>query len=115
MLDLCTSTISTGTGSGSGNIAPPTARQVRLLSRSVTTTRYHTNFGPAVRDFLAKYREQTRSKEIHNRNMEMKMAARVVRRFPSVDLDALKEKYPLVDMNMLMRWKKARRNEYSQD
>ena len=32
----------------------------------------------------------------------------MVRRFPNVDMDALVEKYPLVDPNRLMRWKKIR-------
>jgi hypothetical protein len=35
-------------------------------------------------------------------------AARVVRRFPLVNMEALLERFPLVDPDRLMRWKKIR-------
>lgn len=38
----------------------------------------------------------------------MFQAARIVRRFPDLDMEALTEKFPLVDPNRLMRWKKIR-------
>ena len=35
-------------------------------------------------------------------------AARVVRRYPNCDLEALQETYPDVDMRKLLRWKEIR-------
>jgi len=63
-----------------------------------------------IEDFQARLGERKRLEDAHKRNLEMKEAARVVRRFPTVNLEALKEKYPLVDTERLMRWIRIKGN-----
>jgi len=59
-----------------------------------------------VLDFQARLRERLYLSEYGRENTQMRMAARVLRRFPDSDLNALQEKFPLVKMERLLRWKK---------
>jgi len=59
-----------------------------------------------VLDFQARLRERMSLAEKGVENQQMRMAARVLRRFPNCDLVALQERFPLVKMEKLTRWKK---------
>jgi len=64
--------------------------------------------GEDVADFQRRYREKLGAIDRVKQLREMREAARVVRRFPNVSLEALQDQYPLVDLDRLMRWKKIR-------
>merc|ERR1719273_1798890 len=64
--------------------------------------------GEDVADFQRRYREKLGAIDRVKQLREMREAARVVRRFPNVSLEALQDQYPLVDVDRLMRWKKIR-------
>jgi len=59
-----------------------------------------------VLDFQARLRERMMLKERGMENRQMRNAARVLRRFPNCDLVALQDKFPLVNMERLLRWRK---------
>jgi len=59
-----------------------------------------------VLDFQARLREREMNAERGRENEQMRMAARVLRRFPNSDLTALQERFPLVQMGRLTRWKR---------
>ncbi|KAI4500447.1 hypothetical protein M0802_004409 [Mischocyttarus mexicanus] len=63
--------------------------------------------GHAVRRFLALYREKMWNMKRKARNREFQQALVLLRRFPNLDLNALKEKYPSVDIERAKRFKKA--------
>jgi len=75
---------------------------------------YHTNFGPTVVNFLAKMRERKFNLNKHEKWCEMRDAAKIIRRFPNVDMESLQERYPLVDPGKLRRWKQCRITEFSE-
>eukprot|EP00092_Neocalanus_flemingeri_P026040 GFUD01028225.1.p1 GENE.GFUD01028225.1~~GFUD01028225.1.p1 ORF type:complete len:279 (+),score=92.17 GFUD01028225.1:53-889(+) len=60
-----------------------------------------------VLDFQARLREKMALAEKGQENVQMRMAARVLRRFPNSSLVALQEKFPLVKMERLTRWRKV--------
>jgi len=55
-------------------------------------------------DFMRRMKEREKMKDSWMKNNEMREAARVVRRFPEVDLEALQDRFPSVDPGKLMRW-----------
>jgi len=59
-----------------------------------------------VLDFQARLRERMMMKEKGMENKQMRNAARVLRRFPNCDLVALQDRFPLVHMERLTRWRK---------
>merc|ERR1719347_1064115 len=64
-----------------------------------------------VKDFQARYRERLDGLERTQVLLQMRLAARTVRRYPNCDLEALKEMYPDVDMKRLLRWKEIQGQE----
>jgi len=69
---------------------------------------FHQTGGEDIKDFQRRYRERLHNKDLRKQLKEMRRAARVVRRFPNVSMPALLEKFPLIDPDLLMRWKKIR-------
>ena len=61
-----------------------------------------------VKDFQARLRERMYWIEQKQELLEMRMAARVIRRFPECDLEALQERFPNVKMEKLLRWRQIR-------
>jgi len=76
--------------------------------------RFANSGGEDVKDFQQRYREKMSAIDRHRQNVQMRQAARVVRRFPQVSMVALKEQFPLVDTDRLMRWKKIRGHNTAQ-
>jgi len=60
-----------------------------------------------VLDFQSRLREKMCLAERGIENTQMRMAARVLRRFPNSDLAALQERFPAVKMERLLRWRKV--------
>lgn len=89
-------------------------RYMNKMFNNKIKLRYHTNFGPDVVQFLRRLEEKKYNSEKHEVNVQLRDAARIVRRFPDVDMDALQEKFPEIDPNKLKRWKKCRQNEFSE-
>jgi len=69
--------------------------------------RFHNSGREDVLDFQARMREREMYAQRGRENEQMRMAARVLRRFPQSDLTALQERFPLVQMDRLTRWKKV--------
>merc|ERR1719184_447359 len=69
--------------------------------------RFHNSGREDVLDFQARMRERETYAQRGKENTQMRMAARVLRRFPHSDLTALQERFPLVQMDRLTRWKKV--------
>jgi len=69
--------------------------------------RFHNSGREDVLDFQARMREREMYAQRGKENTQMRMAARVLRRFPHSDLTALQERFPLVQMDRLTRWKKV--------
>jgi len=69
---------------------------------------YMNRGGEDVADFQRRYREKLGAIDKVKQLKQMREAARVVRRFPDVSLEALQDQYPLVEIDRLMRWKKIR-------
>eukprot|EP00088_Acartia_fossae_P020411 TRINITY_DN219_c0_g1_i2.p1 TRINITY_DN219_c0_g1~~TRINITY_DN219_c0_g1_i2.p1 ORF type:complete len:255 (-),score=30.16 TRINITY_DN219_c0_g1_i2:69-833(-) len=82
--------------------------QMNTGYRKTLRFRYGCSMNEPVKDFLGKYSENINFKQHYKELLQMREAARVVRRFPEVDMDALVQKYPLVNPERLMRWKKIR-------
>ena len=59
-------------------------------------------------DFQARLQERMGWLEKKQEMLQMRSAARVLRKYPNCDLEALQEKYPSVDMSRLLRWRKIR-------
>ncbi|XP_023333162.1 39S ribosomal protein L47, mitochondrial [Eurytemora carolleeae] len=70
--------------------------------------KYGCSMNPYVQEFLGKYQEKINRRENHKVLMEMRDAAKIVRRFPDVNIEALQERFPLLDPARLMRWKNIR-------
>lgn len=70
--------------------------------------RFATSHGPKVRWFLAKYREQMRKREGNQRLNQMRRCAEMLQQFPNASEEAIKEKYPLVNVNVVKRWYKVK-------
>lgn len=65
---------------------------------------YH---GHAVHKFLRFYREKLWNSKRRARNRELNQTMLLLRRFPNLDINALKEKYPSVDIEKAKRSQKA--------
>ena len=76
--------------------------------RSMLRYRYHTNWGTDVRNFHARYLEMKRSQRAKKTLVQMRHVARILQRFPDTDEEAIKEKYPLVDVDVVKRWRIVR-------
>ncbi|KAL2713451.1 hypothetical protein V1478_017149 [Vespula squamosa] len=63
--------------------------------------------GYAVHKFLRLYREKLWNIKRKARNRDFQQASVLFRRFPNMDINALKEKYPSVDIEKLKRYKKT--------
>ncbi|XP_015182904.1 PREDICTED: 39S ribosomal protein L47, mitochondrial [Polistes dominula] len=63
--------------------------------------------GYAVKRFLRFYREKLWNIKRRARNREFNQAMVLLRRFPNLDIEALKEKYPSVDIEKAKRRRKA--------
>lgn len=63
--------------------------------------------GHAVRKFLRLYREKLWNEKRKLRNRQNNQVATLLRIFPNLDMEAVKEKYPLVDIEKLMQSKKS--------
>ncbi|KAK2581581.1 hypothetical protein KPH14_002090 [Odynerus spinipes] len=63
--------------------------------------------GYAVHKFLRLYREKLWNAKRKARNRDTKHAITLMRRFPNLDIEALKEKYPLADIEKAKHHKKA--------
>jgi len=70
--------------------------------------RYSCQMNEHVEKFLSEYGEKINIQQRRRELYQMKQAAKVVRRFPEVNMDALLEKFPLVDPDRLLRWKRIR-------
>jgi len=89
--------------------------QLNRKWRNKMNFRYHTNFGPAVVRFLRLWREREHHRENHKKWVEMRTAAKIVRRFgEETDLEGLKEQFPLVNVNLLQRWRRCWKTEFTQ-
>ncbi|XP_011495843.1 PREDICTED: 39S ribosomal protein L47, mitochondrial [Ceratosolen solmsi marchali] len=71
--------------------------------------------GYAVRKFLRLYREKLWNIKRKNRNRESNAAITLLKKFPDLDIEALKHKYPSIDINKVLRHNKlkgVRRKSY---
>lgn len=73
--------------------------------------RFSTTHGPMVKQFLAKYIEMLSRDDRKKRLVQMRRCANMLRRFPNANEEAIKEKYPLVDVGLVRRWKKSLSHE----
>ncbi|KAI5645252.1 mitochondrial 39-S ribosomal protein l47 (MRP-L47) domain-containing protein [Phthorimaea operculella] len=62
----------------------------------------------AVRRFLKYYKEKQHNEKRKARNRDYNHVQGLLKRFPNLDLEAVKEQYPDVDIEKAMRTKKAR-------
>ncbi|XP_014479560.1 PREDICTED: 39S ribosomal protein L47, mitochondrial [Dinoponera quadriceps] len=63
--------------------------------------------GYAVRKFLRLYREKLWNEKRKAKNRERNRATTLLRRFPNMDLEALKEQYPNIDLKMVKQLNKS--------
>ena len=83
-------------------------RKYNIEYRKMLRFRYHTSWGSEVRDFHARFLEMKRKEQLNERLSQMRMVAWILKRFPNSDEEAIKEKYPLADVNAVKRWYKVR-------
>ena len=83
-------------------------RKYNIAYRKMLRYRYHTNWGKEVREFHARYLELKRKEEWNSRMTQMRKVAWILQRFPDSDEEAIKEKYPLADINAVKRWYKVK-------
>jgi len=89
-------------------------RKYNIPYRKMLRYRYHTSWGPEVREFHARYLELRRKEEWNERMTQMRKASWILKRFPDSDEDAIKEKYPLADINAVKRWYKIKGHHSNQ-
>lgn len=75
--------------------------------RKMLRFRFATSNSETVRKFVRKYMEKKVFQERWNRMKQMRRCANLLKRFPDSDEEALKEKFPLVDIPMVKRWKRV--------
>ncbi|KZC08750.1 PREDICTED: 39S ribosomal protein L47, mitochondrial [Dufourea novaeangliae] len=63
--------------------------------------------GYAVRKFQRLYKEKLWKAKCYTYNVQNNEVARMMRTFPNLDLEAVKEKYPLADIEKVKSWKRA--------
>ena len=51
-----------------------------------------------------RFLEMRRKEELNERLKQMRHVAWILKRFPDTDETAIREKYPLVDVNAIKRW-----------
>lgn len=97
-----------------GRLVPYKPREHNIPFRMNSSYRRKLRFhfmnrgGEDVADFQRRYREKLGAIDRVKQLKQMREAARVVRRFPDVSLEALQDQYPLVEIGRLMRWKKIK-------
>merc|ERR1712025_592676 len=74
--------------------------------RNTLKFRFQNSGREDVQDFKMRLMERQGWAEQKQELIQMRMAARVLRKFPKCDLDALQEKFPLVQREKLLRWNK---------
>ena len=89
-------------------------RKYNIPYRKMLRYRYHTSWGPEVREFHARYLELRRKEEWNERMTQMRKVSWILKRFPDSDEDAIKEKYPLADINAVKRWYKIKGHHSNQ-
>ena len=83
-------------------------RKYNIEYRKMLRYRYHTNWNKHVRDFHGRFLELRRKEELQERLKQMRMVSWILKRFPDTDEDAIREKYPLADVNAVKRWYKVK-------
>lgn len=81
--------------------------------RKTLRFRFATNNSETVRKFVRRYLEKTVSHERWARMKQMRRCANLLKRFPDSDEEALQEKFPLVDIKMVKRWKRVRGHHHN--
>lgn len=75
--------------------------------RKMLRNRFATCNSETVRKFVRRYMEKKVSEERTARMKQLRRCANLLKRFPESDEEALKEKFPLVDINAVKRWKRV--------
>jgi len=83
-------------------------RKYNIEYRKMLRYRYHTSWNKHVRDFHGRFLEMRRKEELNERLKQMRHVAWILKRFPDTDENAIREKYPLVDVNAVKRWYKVK-------
>ena len=89
-------------------------RKYNIPYRKMLRYRYHTSWGPEVREFHARYLELRRKEEWNERMTQMRKVSWILKRFPDTDESAIKEKYPMADINAVKRWYKIKGHHSNQ-
>jgi len=70
--------------------------------------RYQTCNSPTVKKYVRKYVERRMEWERVVRMEQMRLCAQTLQRFPNAKDDALRERFPLIDIDLVKRWKKVK-------
>ena len=81
--------------------------QLNSSYRKMLRYRFATSKGGSVAKFVRRYMEKRAHHERWQRMQQMRRCANLLKRFPDSDEEALKEKFPLIDVAMVKRWKRV--------
>jgi len=70
--------------------------------------RYQTCNSPSVKKFVRKYVERRLQWERVVRMEQMRLCAQTLQRFPDASEEGLRERFPLIDVDQVKRWKKVK-------
>jgi len=70
--------------------------------------RYQTCNSPTVKKFVRKYVERRMEWERVVRMEQMRLCAQTLQRFPNASEEGLRERFPLIDVDLVKRWKKVK-------
>ena len=70
--------------------------------------RYQTCNSPSVKKFVRKYVERRLQWERVVRMEQMRLCAQTLQRFPDANEEGLRERFPLIDVDQVKRWKKVK-------
>jgi len=76
--------------------------------RKYVRYRYQTCNGDVVKKFVRRYVERRMKWERTVRMEQMRLCAQTLQRFPNCNEDALREKFPLIDVDLVKRWTKVK-------
>jgi len=81
--------------------------QMNSSYRKMLRSRFATCNSPTVKRFVTRYLGKIASYERWSRMIQMRRCANLLKRFPDADEEALQEKFPIVDIKMVKRWKRV--------
>jgi len=83
-------------------------RKYNIEYRKMLRHRYYTSWNRHVKEFHGRFLEMRRKEELQERLKQMRHVSWILKRFPDTDEKAIKEKYPLADVNAVKRWYKVK-------